>query len=178
MVCVLALDLSSHTGAAHDGPTPGVPLFQTKHLASAMDGEYGAQGAEARKFINELIMVVRPDLIVYEAPLVLADSKGRTKVDTKETVWRQQMGLSYLVEVCAAEAGIECVKENNQSIKKYLAGTGHATKQAMIMACHRFGWMVADDNQADACGLWSLTKSLHDPSFAPLATPLFRSAAR
>lgn len=43
-----------------------------------------------------------------------------------------------------------------QTIKKFWTGKGNAPKEAMLAECGRRGFVVVDDNEADAVALWHL----------------------
>lgn len=178
MTTVLFLDVARKTGVAHDGPHPGRPVTRLIRLPSpsgdAEDGRgYGGVFMAFRRDVIALAQVVRPEAIGFEAPLQIVHGKGLSSFTSQATI-RMLFGLVAIVEEVAENLGIACYETHNQTIKKYLTGTGRADKAMMLAACARLGWDVGgDDNCADAAAGWALLKSLLDKSFAPSTTPLF-----
>ena len=48
----------------------------------------------------------------------------------------------------------------------------------MVARCKRLGWEVRNDNEGDACALWSYGCALIDPKLAMQVVPLFNLEAR
>lgn len=159
---VLALDISSRTGFAYDGPSPGAPVFGTFVVPA---GGLGNRMLHLSRWLYPLIGRIKPDKIAIEAPIPAIDHAARIL-----------MALAYTAHYCAAAAGIGCEEWSVSEIKSYWAGSGSAGKDAMIAACLRLGWKVGDDNQADACAIWALSNSKTDPKFSLMTLPLFGAA--
>jgi hypothetical protein len=176
---VLALDPSTHCGFAHDGATPGKPIMGTKHLPS-VDGndndgfDYGSCADHFFDWLWELIDVVQPDLLAYEAPLpaqVLAMQKK------KEWITRMQYGLAWTIEQICRRRNIICHERRIDKIKKFWTNDAHANKWAMIKRCRTLGWDPKDDNQADAAAIWAMLKTSEEVGFQYATAPLFARSA-
>lgn len=177
---ILALDLSTHTGWTHDGPAGRAPFMGTKHLPS-IDGndadgyDYGTCAAAFVRWLHEMIDVVQPTLIGYEAPM--PQQAGRMQ-RSREWIVRMQYGLPWDVEGICSDRGITCHERNIRAVKKFWTGDANASKPAMIQRCRQLGWDPKDDNQADSAALWSLLKSTEDKGFQYATGPLFDTAAQ
>lgn len=182
----LALDLASATGWAVDTPdVPGRPLWGCVKL---LGSEYGDKGAELAGFLNTAIALHKPELIVFERPLdprnMGRDQYWRTDETQRgakprffasyETV-RITHGLAMVTEVVAKKLGIRCEEVHVQSWRAHFIGPyrkaakerGETVKvKAFVIArCAELGWQIADNNAADAAGIWSYAKVQQNPSF-------------
>ena len=86
------------------------------------------------------------------------------------------IGLAAVTEMIAASRGIPCSAANMQSVRKNFVGSGRPgnPKKAVADRCKLLGWTCRDDNQSDACAVWSFAKSKYDPAYRiEQATPLF-----
>lgn len=171
---VLALDLSRHVGVAHDGPN-GRAILSTKHLpvveGDGINGfDFGTVGIAFRSWLRELIAVVKPDLVGFEAPLM---PRGENFVTPEVTV-RLLMGLAWDTETTARECGVELTDERNvATVKKFWAGHGFAKKPDMMARCRQLGYAPRNDNEGDACALWHLLKAEHcGAEFQFVSTPI------
>ena len=182
---ILALDIATVSGFAHDSDAPGMPIFghfRAPGSRAGVDGgfDFGGCFAGFHAFLRAKIAAVTPSIIVYEAPLNMV---GRGKVAaqglTNQNTLRLLFGYAAYAEGAAKEAGIPCYEKNIATVKKYLTQDGHATKEQMMRRCRMLGWQVSTDDEADACGLWALSKATLDPKWGPSSTPLFgRKAAQ
>lgn len=157
---------------AHDGPN-GRAILSTKHLpvveGDGSDGfDFGTPGLAYRRFLYDLIAVVKPDLIGFEAPLM---PRGES-FKTPEITIRFLMGLAHDTETTAADREIDCAERNVATVKKFWAGHGFAKKPEMVSRCRQLGYLPGNDNEADACALWNLLKAEYQPEFSPQTTPL------
>ncbi|GLK86661.1 hypothetical protein [Ancylobacter defluvii] len=141
---VLALDLSTNTGWAAGDPA-GTPRFGTHTLPSTGD-DVGRYLAKHREWLTAFIQVERPQFVVYEAPILPAQTTKATAI--------KLMSLAGLTELICRDLEVRCFEAHLQSIKKFLAGSGRATKPDMIAAARRYGFDVRNDNEADAIGIW------------------------
>ena len=144
---IAALDLSSHTGYAF-GEHHEHPRYGTFDLPKTQD-DVGRFVAAFDEWLNALIDVEHPELLAFEAPLMLGG--GQTSITTT----RKLMGLASHVEFVCYRRGIICREGNVSKIKKFWTGSGRAKKPEMIAAARKWGYRVRDDNQADALALWS-----------------------
>lgn len=177
---ILALDIAYRTGWAHDGGMDGVPVtgvYDTRKSAgdAATGYRMGATFESFRRWLIGKIDEVKPWSIAFEAPLHVL----RAGVRSNQQTLRILFGLAAMAEAVAYELDIAIAEANIGTIKSHFAGSGKADKDAMVARCQQLRWDIgapADHNRADAAGLWSLAKSLSDPKFAPIATPLFARA--
>lgn len=183
---VLALDIATRTGFAHDNPAGGPPLGGVLRIPSPLpiyskDGgatswEYGACYKTFHVDLSKLVASVRPEIGVFEAPInIIAGKDGKRKVQTSQTTIRLLFALAGIAELVFAQHDIPISETNITTVKKHFAGHGHAEKPAMLARCRQLGWDCnGDHNTADAMAIWSLAKSLLDPKWRPgLGTPLF-----
>ena len=174
---VLALDIATKTGFAHDSPEDGRPLTGVFRAPApegdAEDGwEFGRTFAGYRRWLVGLIGMVKPATVAFEAPLQIVQG-NRSKVRTNQNTIRILFGLAAITEMVIAEAGVRPYEANVMTVKRHFAGSGHADKAAMKARCRQLGWQIVDDNAADAAALWAYMKALEDPKWAPRSTPLF-----
>ena len=177
MAVILALDIATKTGWAHDGPEPGRPLTGTFRAPSPEgDAEcgfdFGRTFAGYRQWLVRMIGIVKPATVAFEAPLQIVQGQ-RSKVATNQNTIRILFGLAAITEMAITECGLRAYEANVQAVKRHFAGHGHADKAAMLGRCRQLGWAAEDHNAADAAALWSLVKSLQEPQWSPNSTPLF-----
>lgn len=154
---ILALDLATVTGWAV-APPPYAPAPTPVEAAAGAampkrwsgsksfrhcSGELGRLASVFEDWLNELIVVQKPDLIVFEAPFI----GNRPNVNTA----RMLFGICTVTEMVAFRRGIRCLECHNSTIKAH-AGNGRAKKRDMIRMARERGWNPVDDNEADA--LW------------------------
>lgn len=161
---IASLDLSSNTGWACGYPD-GEPLFGTWRLPSTGE-DVGRFAAAFDVCLNDFIAVESPDLLGFEAPIL---SAGKTSIDTA----RKLMGLAWHTEFVCRRRGIPCREGNLMTIKKFFAGSGHASKDDMVRRAYQLGWKVKNDNEADSLGLWSWLVHLDYPDHARRFAPGF-----
>jgi hypothetical protein len=177
-VIVLALDIATTTGWAHDDATGQKPLSGTfrapRPAGLSEEGlEYGRTFAAFRKWLVDFIGVVKPGTLAFEAPLQIVQGH-RAKVSTNQSAIRILFGLAAIAEMTATECNLRPYECNVQTVKRHFTGSGHADKDAMMARCRQLGWPAQDHNGADACGVWCLVKGLQDPSWRPAMGPLFQ----
>jgi len=177
----LTLDIATVTGFAHDdeaGTRPVTGTFRVPRPAGSWeDGwEFGDTFAGFHRFLVPLVELVRPDVASIEAPLQIVHG-DRAKIRTNQNTIRILFGLAAIAEMVFHQFGIRVYETNVMTAKKYLAGHGRADKADMIAAARRLGWKVESADAADAAGQWGYLKSLTDPKWSPLSTPLFAGRA-
>lgn len=98
-------------------------------------------------------------LIGMEAP-VLPRGKFNIKTGRYEeakttiTTQRKLQGLAGIAEMVAYRAKVPIREMANSTIKKELAGHGHAEKSDMMIAAQRMGLKPRTNDEADAFGVW------------------------
>jgi hypothetical protein len=170
---VLAFDIAPRaTGACFGGPD-GRPSFQT--LRQSLDGdEFGPIGTKLRRWVVDLITVVKPDHIAFESPYVASGSRRPGRF-TDARIARMQIGLAFLVEQIADEFGVDASEQEVSTVRLYFVGEGRPAdpKGTVMRRCRMLGWDVKDDHQGDACALWAYSQSYLDPKFSLRTTPLY-----
>ncbi len=145
---ILALDISKvgtgcAIGSADEPPRSFVAAFN-----GATRGHVGAQYA---KWLRDLLIVEKPDLVVYEAPLMRAAAKGSAEA------MRLLIGLAFQTEVICAIRGISAHQCHVASWRKVFLGHGypHDPKKAALNMCAAMGWDTGGSHdRADAIGCW------------------------
>jgi Holliday junction resolvasome RuvABC endonuclease subunit len=175
---VLALDISQRcTGFAHDSRDAGRPLTgiyrAPKVGGSIAEGfAYGFTYTKFEEWLDELLVAVKPATCCFEAPLNIAGT-NRSSRPTSQTTVRILFTLAGITEKLLYQHGIAAREANISSVKKHFAGHGFADKSAIVARCHQLGWLVENEDAADAAAVWSYTKALLDPTWSPRSTPLF-----
>jgi len=186
---VLALDIATNSGAAFDSPIHGVPITRLIKLPrSEHDGpkdnknktlSFGPKFSKFRSELVRLIIEVKPALIVYEAPLQIlrpgmVDEDGKPKIRTTMDTIRVLLGLAALAEEVACSMDVPCEEARIDKIKRHFTGNSRAKKEDVVARCRQLKWDCGGDhNRADAAALWSMAKSMKDPAWSPISTPLF-----
>lgn len=171
MTVVLALDLSTHTGAAYDAHGGRRPLCSTWHAPLAAPKDFGTRWIAFMRWLDETVIIVEPDILAFEAPLV---PHGDRASDMKSGVdiTRFLMGMATIAETVAAMHAIETVEENVATVKKYFTGSGRAKKPDMMARARSLNWACANHNEADAAALWAYVKAMADPKWSFSVTPI------
>jgi hypothetical protein len=164
---VLALDLATTTGWAFGRPGTK-PKFGTVRFAKP-----GAARAKVYSAFREwlFLRIGQPDLIVFESAASPMVMQGRTNIDTIKLL----IGLTEHLEEWCHER-VELREASVQQIRPHFIGENMKSKlakAATIERCHELGWMVTNDNEADACALWSYQVCCLRPDIAIRMTPLF-----
>jgi hypothetical protein len=173
MTDVLAIDLATNTGWCR-GHVGGPPTF-----GSLRFGGHGARDtavfAEALSWVSHLLQPApRPDLVILEALLPPSAWQGQSQ----QTTFNRLAGLQSIMLGVAHLRGIpEISTAAVPDVRAHFIGERglkrKQAKQAVMERCLRLGWEVANDNQGDACALWSYACSLIDPRLALNVVPLF-----
>ena len=136
---VLAIDPASLLGWAISRTLYGVWNLKTRK-----DESIGMKLIRLRAKLNELNLVEKIDVVVYERP------GGR---HTNPII--HQAKLIGIIEEWCEENKIIYKAYSSKEIKKYATGNGNASKEKMIQAAsEKLGYCGNDDNEADA--LWLL----------------------
>lgn len=150
---LFVLDCSTHVGWAFFKACGAMPTFDTWHAPRGVDrDDFGAPWVAFEVWLACKLDELAPDVLGFEAPLL-----PRNKTFQKTRAIRMSWGFATVVETTARKRGLRCIECHPSTVKKRLAGHGKADKDAMIVAAIRAGWLVADDNQADALGVGLVT---------------------
>ena len=134
---------------------------------------YPAIFANALRCFSDL-MLDPPHLLVLEA-LLPAAAKVITNKATRDRLAGLRgvaLGVANCRGVCnIIEAQVGDVRAHfisDRSLKR------HKAKTEVMRHCRELGWAVEDDNQGDACAVWSYGCGLIDPRSALRVSPLFQ----
>lgn len=153
---ILTLDLATRTGWCCGAPDQA-PRYGTKVLPSTGE-DIGRFAYAYNEWLLDMITLEDPALVVFEAPVLT----GKTSLTTA----RKLYGLAWHTEFACSMRQVRCAEHHLQSVKKFFAGSGNATKDDMIAAARRLGFDPKDDNAADAIGLWCCTVHERAPQHA------------
>jgi hypothetical protein len=147
MMRILALDLGTHLGWALSSPESSGTLHLQTPAQRRFEGS-GMKWLRLRKFLDEVGAV---DLVVLEevrrhAGTDAAHAYGGALAVV--TAWCEQHKIPHTSFAVSA-------------IKRHATGKGNANKDAMIKAAAERGWIVEDDNHADALWILDLSKQEH-----------------
>ena len=182
MTRVIFCDLARRTGIAFDGSDPGRPVTRLIVLPKVEDDgggkEYGPLFGKFRAELCDLITVVRPDILGFEAAINVMGIGGPAQRHTTNiSTVRSLYGLASIAEEVGWTMGVKTYEVAISTLKKFTTGNGRAEKRDMIKMVKLLGIDVGeppDDNRADAAAGWLYLKSISDKSFRPgAATELF-----
>jgi crossover junction endodeoxyribonuclease RuvC len=175
---VLALDLATRTGWARGMPG-GEPTYGSIRWGGDKASQAAVFGTYAKWFIDQTTEENRPDVVVYEMPIIAR--WGKTNANANEIL----QGLAAITQALAYIRGIH----NNRlqavhvgTWRRYFIGRDKVdrdeAKNLTIRKCRLLKWEPEDDNAADALGLWSYQCALLDPQTSLKVTPLFMRVVR
>lgn len=170
MGTLMALDIASVSGMAVGKPDDRRPIIVSKRIAHG--GDLGAALVGFERWMLDQLAVHQPEVVVFEAPLVLAGASGM-KVLTNQATIRMLFGLAAVAELVAHRAGLDVYEVNVQEVRKHFCGSGRADKSQVMRMCQMLGWPVPDHNGADAAAAWSFARAWLYPEHAHQTTPLF-----
>lgn len=135
---ILALDISLKTGWAryHDG----VIKFGTENFKEfAYDSAFLSKNF--RKWLDRVISWNEIDTLIIERPFF----RGAAS-------WHLS-GMAWDVHCVAFEHGVQRFEYAPTTIKKFITGSGKATKNQMMRAIYKMGYEIKTDHEADAVAL-------------------------
>lgn len=149
---IIALDLARISGVA-EGPIGEPPRFYTVQLAPR-GADQDEIFAGAIKHIGGRLQAFRPSVVGWEEPELFRLRSGRATKATIEVLF----GLPAVVGGVAQRLGIQHrSKVMANDIRRHFVGRSNMkrdeAKRLTIAECHRRGWMVTNDDEADACAL-------------------------
>ena len=174
MTDILALDIASKLGWArgHVGdaaPTCGSVRFGSD--GASHDAIYGAAGTW---MIELLMQEPRPDIVAIEA--LLPPHVIRKRSNQEHDLLPGLHGVIRMVLFLKGVYRPQLVPVQtwrNHFIDLSVVARGEA-KLHVLRKCRSLGWLeCADDDAADACGLWSYACACIDPVTALQVSPLF-----
>ena len=145
ILTILAIDPGAHTGWAVRSANGGQSrydsdVWENPHKDPKFVGSYLIA---FRKCIADLMRKAQPNLVI----MCLTFAKG----------WageKQTMCRGVVFEEATKRGVAHALKLPESSVKRYVAGSGNAPKNAVIAAVNkRLGLSITDDNEADAVAL-------------------------
>jgi hypothetical protein len=175
---ILALDVATTTGYAV-GPIDQVPAAGSISFGAPNASENAIFGNALRWISTTLEPRPRPDVVIIEAMLPPGAKVGNTTRQTRDRL----AGLHGIVRAVAHLRGIAQINQATVGdVRMHFIGTrtmkSRAAKVEVVSRCTQLGWPVSDDNSADALALWSYARSLIDPKYALLVSPMFNKNLR
>lgn len=157
---ILALDLASAVGWAlgNSESPPMLGTFRCRRGGSEDELEDG--WVSFGRWLLDMLIVHKPDLVGFEAPLVVGGDRGTSRPTNDITV-RFLFGLAAVAGYEARKNGFDVADAHIQTVRKHFCGTGRAKKPDVISMCFRRGLKPADDNQADAIAILSFLQHCH-----------------
>lgn len=167
---ILAIDPATSTGFAL-GVAGTNPQLQTRRWEIPGD-TIPERCGRARNYIESVLNIFEIDLVaIEESP----NMGGRTTWATTKILQR----LYGVFTGAACGRGIALLEVQPSTWRKTFLGAGNGNleradaKRAALVQCRRLGWLPADDNAADAAGIWFHACAIVAPHLAQQTGPLF-----
>ena len=141
---ILALDIATTTGWACG---KGDRLKYSNFTVNKCD-TIGDKFLRFGSLIERLIYLKKPEIIAIERPIIRFYAA---------TYWL--CGACAIAEMAAASKNIPVVKFPPTTIKKFVTGSGRATKEDMMKAIKKLKFKPEVHDEADAIGLHLYTQS-------------------
>jgi hypothetical protein len=172
---ILTLDIATNTGVALGEPGAGLPDLSTVRFGEA-GASLEASFAQAIAWAEDRLLLWKPRLIVFEAPMAPSFVRGHTNANTI----RKLMGLAAVIGGMAHRLGFYNIAEAEVSdIREHFLGKRKIrrseAKAQTLRRCREIGLKPKNDNEADAAALWFFTAGEYSaiPTL-PLARPGMR----
>lgn len=179
MIKVLGIDQSSNLGWAVGHRGMRKPVWGVKKLPKPV-GQEGATFIAAHDLVLELIDE-------HEIGLVFFEQTIKKPTDKLPVLW-QQIGLVTHIQSACARRGVESLEVNILDWRKRFIGKSKSPpglkgnysrqwwKDQAIKSCLERGWLVDDDNAADALGIMDYGLCCADPKYTQDTDALWRRA--
>ena len=138
------------------------------------EGRYGAYLRRFAETTYKHVEAFQPTLIVYECPIMPANSK----IDILRGLYCMGPRLEEVADIC----GIECREGELGPIRKHFLGADRVPrrsadiKDAVMAECHRRGWRPCDHNAGDALALLDFVRANRIPGWANRGRPILEKA--
>lgn len=151
---ILALDLGTKTGWAAIHQHVQVQHFTNTITTSGVQKFVVPRGSNPdmryllfEKWLDDIVMLKRPDVIVYELPHMRGGKASDLLV-----------GFMTIVRMYCVKHGKNYISVHSATLKKFATGSGRASKEEMVLTAEQRYGKVQDDNQADALHLlaWAM----------------------
>lgn len=153
---ILTLDLAARTGWAYGHAAARLTRpasFGYWDLAKSKTGSLARPWADLIDRLADTFKVMRPSLVVFEAPLPPSAQKHAHTA-------RMLLGYCAMVELVCYRWEIECKEQDAPTVRKRLIGTGRPDKEEIVNWCRGRGLDILDHNAADAVVLWYYAAAL------------------
>lgn len=153
---ILALDIALTTGWCAGSPGE-VPRYGSVRLKGNGSAD-GATLAAMSDLFLDMLLVHKPDVVAYEAPLPFHSSAQAAKLALR---------LSGIVELICWRRRITCHDHNVRTIRAAVVGNGNCKKDDVVAWLVRLGWTVplktgeTDFDSVDACAVWAFEAKLY-----------------
>lgn len=160
---ILFLDAAGTTGVAFGAPG-SEPKFATRSFIGR--GASGEVVARFRAWLVATIDKLEPSVIAFESPYIPRfGSKGPPQ---NAVTIRRLHALCGTIEAVCWERNIDCYEAGASEITRAFTGRGSwgsrdKKKAATVAQAKRYGWDVANHDEADALAGWCLAESILDP---------------
>lgn len=170
---VAGFDIATTVGCA-DGVAGSRPRCWTWDLREAGKGR-PARLSRLMAYCDRYFAESSLDALFYERGLGLT---AAAQIGTNEDTFNMLRGAIAIVEVCAHRAGIKRIEAVGvQQARHHLLGSGKIPKgqgkELVRRRCTMLGWRTMNEDESDACAIWSLGCGLTSPASAHMTTPLF-----
>ena len=166
---ILALDLATRTGWARGRPGE-TPTFGRVLLHGDAPQRYRELRAWLTPQLNDV------DRVIYESAAVPMLMMGRTNTDAI----RFLIGCcEHVEELC--HGVVDLYEARVSAVRVHFIGRNmkrEAAKARTRERCVGLGWAVTNDDEADACALWSYAVCMARPDLAHTHSPLWRPKRR
>jgi Holliday junction resolvasome RuvABC endonuclease subunit len=158
---ILALDIATTTGYAVDKPGGGDTPLSGSFRCSHFDNDVGDAYVEFEQHLVELIGVHKPDVLVFEAPLVLVGG-DRSTVKTNQQTARKLFGLAAIAELIGARSHLRVFECDVSAVRSHFLGRArfhkNEVKQAVMRRCQQLGYSPNGYDAADGCAVWDYAR--------------------
>ncbi|MBX3504442.1 MAG: hypothetical protein KF895_03110 [Parvibaculum sp.] len=168
---IAALDLATNSGYAigdhlDTGTAPVAGCFRLPKTGR----DYGHFGAAFDKWLRSLIQRHGVEFIVYETPILPA----QTQIETL----RKLYSLGTIAEMVARDLEIMIEETDMQTVRKHFIGVTRAPKEVpkerrrawmkarIIAKCEEFGWQPENDDEADALATLHYARIVMNKTYA------------
>lgn len=147
---LMAVDFATNVGVAV-GAKGEIPRLISKSLARYEGATLGDIARQLMDWFPELVAVHAPDVIIIEAPLPPAASRGPEAA-------RIAFGGDFVVKGCASRIGARCFEVHNGTWKADVLGSGnlpsYRAKARSMEIARAFDLAPENDNESDAFCIW------------------------
>jgi len=172
------MDIATTTGVAYGRPN-GNPTMLTWDLRKGGKSR-PYRLAELADRCFEFFGKVQPDMLFYEQGMNLHVA---ARIGTGDDTFAMLRGAIAIVEAVAVKAKIPYIKAIDvQEARRHLLGRGKLSagegKKLVFDRCRALRWTATNEDESDACAIWSLGCGEANPLSSAMVMPLFSGAPR